>query len=70
MTKTDEFDELKLDALNKGADYMDKIKNLTYEDLKSVKKRLDLLDAYNKAVLSNAAYRIFINENVRSSLKK
>ena len=69
MTKVDKFKQFKADALRHYADYMDMIKKFSYEDLQDLKNRLILLDVYNKSVLSNAAYRNFINENTGSVLK-
>lgn len=70
MSKADKFKSLKEDALKGYNNYINKIKKFALEDLQDINKRLNLLSAYNKSVLSNAAYRNFINENVRNSLTK
>ena len=60
------LNSLKYLPLKNYTDYINKIKKISREDLKDLNNRLILLDAYRKAVLSNSAYRMFINENLCS----
>lgn len=69
MSKADKFESLKANALKNYSDYINKIKKFSFEDLKDINNRLDLLDAYNKSVLSNSPYGVFVNENIRSLMK-
>jgi hypothetical protein len=61
---TEEFATLKAEALTKHATYVDTLENFAYEDVQDLKKRIELLTAYNEALLSNIAYRTFISHNV------
>jgi hypothetical protein len=62
MTEAQQFEELKSNAMKDYSDYLNAINDFSYEDLKNLNKRLQLLNIYNKSVFSNASYRKFINE--------
>ena len=63
MTKQEEFEMLKDNVIEKHSLYLGEIKRFSYEDVTNVHKRFKLLHAYTQAVISNAEYRSFINEN-------
>ncbi len=61
MTNAEIFEMLKADAISCCENYVKVIKRLSHNDMHNVNKRIDLLEAYNKSVVSSAAYREFIN---------
>ena len=62
MTEQKKFEILKDDAIKKHALYLDEMKGFSYEDLMNLHKRLKLLQFYAESVISNSAYRDFINK--------
>jgi hypothetical protein len=60
MTDIEKFELLKQDALDNYEGYINAIKNFSYNDIHTMNRRLDLLDAYNRSLSSNSAYRTFI----------
>jgi hypothetical protein len=60
MTQIEEFMFLKERAINSYQNYIDTLLTLSYEDLKDMRKRINLLNAYNKSVLSDVSFRTFI----------
>ena len=57
-----EFEKLKMSAIESFDIYIEAIKQFIYEDVKSVNKRISLLNAYTQFVFTNTAYRTFINQ--------
>ena len=50
--------------LNEGyAVYLSAVQQLSFDDIKDLKKRISLLDVYNKATASNNNFRRFIADN-------
>lgn len=62
--KKEPFEQLKEDAIKAYTDYISLIKKFSYDDVKHLDNRLELLDAYNKSIASNATYRDFINDHI------
>jgi len=62
MDQQEEFEILKEKVLNKYADYMNVIRNTSFDDLDVINTRVSLLDSYTASVKSNIAYRDFLNK--------
>jgi hypothetical protein len=69
MTQTEEFRFLKERVISGYQRYIDTIKLFCFEDLKDLSKRVDLLHAFNRSVLSNVSFRNFIMEITRPDLE-
>ena len=62
MDQQEEFEILKEKVLNTYADYMNAIRNTSFDDLDVIDTRVALLDSYTASVKSNIAYRNFLNK--------
>ena len=70
MTEIEVFDKLKREVLKEYLDYIDEIKNFNYEDTQNTKKRLQLIESYNKTVVKNLDYREFIRKIIPLNFTK
>ena len=68
MTHSKQFESLKQKAIEDYTIYLNAIKHFSFEDVKNLNKRINLLDVYNKAVVSNSSYRKFITDLDKTSL--
>jgi hypothetical protein len=60
MDQREEFERLKERMLKSYADYMDVIRNTSYDDLDNFKVRKRLIEAFARSVQGNTDYRNFI----------
>lgn len=62
MTSIEKFQELKNNVLHDYKAYLHAIEELSFDELNDLKKRTHLLNSHKRAILSNSAYRTFIND--------
>ena len=60
MDQQEEFERLKEKVLKSYADYMDLVRNTSYDDLDDFKARKRLIEAFARSVQGNTDYRNFI----------
>lgn len=60
MTQLELFESLKRRAMEDYESYLSTMEQFYFDDIKHLKKRISLLDVYNKAVASNTSFRRFI----------
>ena len=60
MTQHEEFEGLKQMIKEGYGAYVSAVEQLSFDDIKDLRKRIRLLDFYNKATASNTNFRRFI----------
>ena len=61
MDKQQEFEMLKERMLTSYANYMNAVRNASFDDLDDINTRICLMGAYTQSVLHNIAYRDFLH---------